>query len=188
LYIPDGRREAGPSPLADPGNSAEIQNAQRLEFQEKDYPKALAAYRKTLQHANDPRLAGMILNFIARAQRKSGLLQEAVSTYESIVLEHGGAIIPGGIPLGPSAALEICGLSRKLKDYTKCLQASVGLYRSLLLPEWNLEKTDLGLLWIRFLSASPDGRSLAFQASGKNLRQREVWVMENFLPADKVKK
>jgi Tol biopolymer transport system component len=51
-----------------------------------------------------------------------------------------------------------------------------------------VEKTDLGLLWIRFLSASPDGRSLAFQASGKNLRQREVWVMENFLPADKVKK
>jgi hypothetical protein len=34
----------------------------------------------------------------------------------------------------------------------------------------------------------PDGRSLAFQASGKNLRQGEVWVMENFLPADKVKK
>jgi Tol biopolymer transport system component len=51
-----------------------------------------------------------------------------------------------------------------------------------------VEKTDLGLLWIRFLSASPDGRSLAFQASGKNLWQREVWVMENFLPADKVKK
>jgi len=51
-----------------------------------------------------------------------------------------------------------------------------------------VEKTDLGLLWIRFLSASPDGRSLAFQASGKNLRQREVWIMENFLPADKAKK
>jgi Tol biopolymer transport system component len=51
-----------------------------------------------------------------------------------------------------------------------------------------VEKTDLGLLWIRSLSASPDGRSLAFQSSGKGLPQREVWVMENFLPADKAKK
>jgi hypothetical protein len=34
----------------------------------------------------------------------------------------------------------------------------------------------------------PDGRPLAFQASGKNFGQREVWVMENFLPADKGKK
>ena len=51
-----------------------------------------------------------------------------------------------------------------------------------------VEKTDVGLLWIRFLSASPDGRSLAFQASGKDFGQREVWVMENFLPTDKAKK
>lgn len=45
-----------------------------------------------------------------------------------------------------------------------------------------VEKTEVGLLWIRFLSASPDGRSLAIQASGKGLGEREVWVMENFLP------
>ncbi|MCJ7487476.1 MAG: HAMP domain-containing histidine kinase, partial [Candidatus Aminicenantes bacterium] len=182
LYIPDGRRETGPSPLADPGNSAEIQNAQRLEFQEKDYPKALAAYRKALQHANDPRLAGMILNFIARAQRKSGLLQEAVSTYESIVLEHGGAVIPGGIPLGPSASLEICGLSRELEDYTKCLQASVGLYRSLLRPEWNLEKTEYEFFVGRtkslieeFISSPPPGLDLpALRKELQVLRDEET--------------
>jgi Tol biopolymer transport system component len=51
-----------------------------------------------------------------------------------------------------------------------------------------VEKTEVGLLWIRSLSASPDGRSLAFQASGKSLGEREVWVMENFLPVDKEKK
>ena len=48
-----------------------------------------------------------------------------------------------------------------------------------------VEKTDVGLLWIRFLSACPDGRSLAFQASGKSIGQREVWVMENFLGGGK---
>ena len=142
LYVPDGRRETGPSPLADPSESAEIQNAQRLEFQQKNYPRALAAYRQALKRANDPRLVGMILNAMARVQRKSGLLKEAVSTYENIVLEHGVVVIPGGMPLGPSAALEICLLSRELEDFTKSLQTSVGLYRSLLRPAWNLERAE----------------------------------------------
>jgi tetratricopeptide (TPR) repeat protein len=108
LYIPDGRRKAGPSPPGNPSDSAEFQAAQRLEFQGKDYPRALAAYRQALQRTNDARLAGLILNALARVQRKSGLLKEALSTYEHIVRDYGGVVIPGGMPLGPSASLEIC--------------------------------------------------------------------------------
>jgi len=52
----------------------------------------------------------------------------------------------------------------------------------------DVERTDLGLLWVRFLSVSPDGRSIAFQSPGTGPTQAEVWVMENFLPVDKVKK
>ncbi|MCX6576397.1 MAG: hypothetical protein NTV82_08415, partial [Candidatus Aminicenantes bacterium] len=48
LFVPDGRRETGSSPPADPSESAEIQVAQRLEFQQKNYPRALAAYRQAL--------------------------------------------------------------------------------------------------------------------------------------------
>jgi len=142
LYVPDGRREAGSSPPADPGLSVEIQAAQRLEFQRNSYPRALAAYRQALKRANDPRLAGMIQNAVARVQRKSGFLKEAVSTYENIVREHGGVVIPGGMPLGPSAALEICVLFRELKDFARALQTSVGLYRSLLGREWDLERAE----------------------------------------------
>jgi len=142
LYVPDGRREAGSSPPADSSESAEIQAAQRLEFQQKNYPRALAAYRQALKRANDPRLAGMILNAVARVQKKSGLLKEAVSTYENIVLKHGVVVIPGGMPLGPSAVLEIGVLSRELGDFAKSLQASIGLYRTLLRGEWNLERAE----------------------------------------------
>jgi signal transduction histidine kinase len=142
LYVPDGRRNSGPSPLADPSGSVEYQNAQRLEFQQTNYPRALAAYRQALKRANDPRLVGMILNAVARVQKKSGLLEEAVSTYESIVRDYGGVVISEGIPLGPAAAQEICALSRELKDFTKSLQASFGLYRSLIRQEWTLERTE----------------------------------------------
>ncbi len=167
LYIPDGHREAGPSPFADLGNSAEIQNAQRLEFRGKNYPRALAAYRQALERATDPRLAGMILNAVARVQRKSGFLKEAVLTYENIVREHGGVVISGGMPLGPSASLEICLLSRELEDFAKSLQTSVGLYKSLLRRDWNLERAEFDFFVQRvrshieaFFSGPPPGLDL----------------------------
>jgi signal transduction histidine kinase len=167
LFVPDGRRETGPSPPADPSESAEIQVAQRLEFQQKNYPRALAAYRQALKRANDPRLVGIILNAVARVQKKSGLLKEAVSTYENIVREHGGVVIPGGLPLGPSAALEICGLSREFEDFAKSLQTSVGLYRSLLRRDWNLERAEFEYFIERarshietFFSSPPPGLDL----------------------------
>ena len=142
LYVADGRREAGSSPPAGLGNPAEIQAAQRLEFQQKDYPRALAAYRQALKRVNDLHLEGLVLNGIARVQKKSGLLKEAVSTYEEIVRGHSETIIPGGMPLGPSATLEICVLSRELGDLTKALQTSLGLYKSLLGREWTLERAE----------------------------------------------
>jgi len=142
LYVADGRREAVSSPPADLSSSAEIQAAQRQEFRGKSYPRALAAYRQALKRANNPRLKGAILNAVARVQRKSSLLTEAVSTYEDIVQDYGGVVISEGIPLGPSASLEICVLSRELKDVAKSLRGSLGLYRSLVRREWLLERAE----------------------------------------------
>ncbi len=47
------------------------------------------------------------------------------------------------------------------------------------------EKIELGLYWIRFLTMSPDGRSVAFSSLGADPEPYQVWVMENFLPAGK---
>lgn len=181
LYVTDGRRETGLSPRPNSMVSAQIQAGQRLEFQEKNFPRALAAYRQALGRANDPRLAGTILNAVARVQRKSGLLKEAVATYERIVSEHGGAVNPGGMPLGPSAVLEICVLSRELEDYAKSLQASVGLYRSLLRREWDLEKAEFEFFVERgrnhiegLFSSPPPGFDLAaLKAEFQALRDEE---------------
>jgi len=47
------------------------------------------------------------------------------------------------------------------------------------------EKIDLGLLWVRYLTVSPDGRSMVFTSGGTGPMQSEVWVMENFLKPEK---
>jgi signal transduction histidine kinase/tetratricopeptide (TPR) repeat protein len=182
LYIPDGRREAGPSSPGNPSDTAKFQAAQRLEFQGKDYPRALAAYQQALQRTNDARLAGLILNALARVQRKSGLLKEAVSTYEHIVRDYGGVVIPGGMPLGPSASLEICVLSRELEDFAKSLQTSFGLYRSLLRQDWKLERAEFDFFVGRtkslieeILSSRPSGLDLAaLRTEFQNLGDKEA--------------
>jgi signal transduction histidine kinase len=142
LYVEDGRRKAGSFPPSDLSLSQEMQTAERLEFQHKDYPKALAAYRQAWGQAKESRIAGVILNAIARVQRKSGLPEQAAKTYKIIVRDYGEMVIPGGLPLGPSASLEICILSRESGDLMKSLQTSLGLYASLLRREWTLERAE----------------------------------------------
>jgi signal transduction histidine kinase len=182
LFVPDGRREVGLSPAGEPSRSAEFQAGQRLEFQDKNYPGALAAYRRALGRASGPRLTGLTLNAVARVQKKAGLLEEAVSTYERIVRDHGEVVISGGMPLGPSASLEICALSRDLKDVAKSLQTSVELYRSLLRREWILERAEFEFFAGRakerieaFVSSPPPGADLpALRTELKVLKDEEA--------------
>jgi signal transduction histidine kinase len=182
LYFADGRREAGAPAMGYLSSSAEIQTAQRLEFQQKDYPKALAAYRQMLGQTKDPLLVGTILNAIARIQRKSGLAREAAVTYEMIVRDYGQLIIPGGMPLGPSAILEVCALYRESGDPAKSLQVSLGLYRSLLRREWTLERAEFDLFADRakslikqVFSSGPSGLDLPpFQREFQTLEAEEA--------------
>lgn len=182
LYVRDDSREAGPLAPADPRHDAEIQAAQRLEFQQKDLPGALAAYGKALRHANDPRREGMILNAVARVQRKSARLSHAVATYESIVRKCGDVISPEGIPLGPAARLELSSLYLEIDDSTRSLQSSFELYRSLVHREWSLEKAEFEFFVQRakgrieeFFASPQRGLDLApFRAEFQNLGAAET--------------
>jgi len=168
-YLPDGGRDPDPLPAANPGSTAGFEEGQRLEFRLNDYAGALAAYRRTLERAKAAPFRGMILNAMARVQRKSGLLREAISTYETIAREHPGVVLSGGMPLGPSAALEACLLSRDAGDIPKALKASFELYRSLIRSIWVLEKAEYrffldraeGLIGELLAGAPPDGSDIA---------------------------
>ena len=50
------------------------------------------------------------------------------------------------------------------------------------------QKIDLSVGQFRHFSVHPDGQHIAFSSMGANPEQSQVWVMENFLPGDKVKK
>ncbi|MGA2533868.1 MAG: ATP-binding protein [Candidatus Aminicenantales bacterium] len=182
LYVRDGSRVVSPPPPADPRHDSEFRVAQRLEFQQKDFPRALAAYRQALKHANDPRREGMTLNAVARVQRKSSRLSEAVATYESIARKYGGVISPEGIPLGPAARLELCSLYQELGDSAQSLQRSLELYRFLVHRDWPLENAEFEFFVQRakglieeFFSSPPPGLDLtSFRAEFQNLGATET--------------
>jgi len=182
LYVPDGSREAGLTSAGFAGDPADLRAAEQLEFRQRDYPGAASAYRQTLKRSKDAGLDGRILNALARVQRKSGLLSEAVSTYEGILREHGHVVMPGGMPLGPSAALEIGSLSRELGDSAKSLRASLGLYRALIRPEWTLEKGEFeffvgrvkGLIQELFADGAPGLDLEPFRTEFRSLGDAEV--------------
>ena len=50
------------------------------------------------------------------------------------------------------------------------------------------EEIDVAMTRIRHLSVHPDGQRIAFSSMGANPDQSQIWVMENFMPADKAKK
>jgi signal transduction histidine kinase len=182
LYVPDGRRDTAASPAGGLSRSTDYQAGQRLEFHDKEYAQALNAYRRALESPFDPSLTGMILNAVARVQKKSGLLKEARSTYERIMRDHGRTVIPGGMPLGPSAALEIGQLSRQLGNIQESLATVLGLYRSLLRREWDVEKAEFEFFIQRardqigtLLSTPPAGLDVqAFQAEFRALAEKEA--------------
>jgi len=142
LYVPDGSREVGPSPPGKVSVSADFRTVEQLEFRQKDYPGAIAVCMRILGRSNDPDFTGVIWNALARIQKKSGLSREAISTYERILRDHGGVVIGGGMPLGPSSALEIGALAQQLGDSAKSFRTFIGLYRSLIRGEWHLEKAE----------------------------------------------
>jgi signal transduction histidine kinase len=137
LYLPD-KSDESLSDIQSP--STKVARAQRLEFREKNYPEALAAYQQLLTQSANERGRGEMLISVARVEKKSGLLQEAAATYEKISHDYGSVVISDGIPLGPASRLERASIFKELNNAAGAGAVLLELYRSLLRPEWVLEK------------------------------------------------
>jgi signal transduction histidine kinase/tetratricopeptide (TPR) repeat protein len=175
LYLPDDSKPPVSHVLMP---SSGILAAQRLEFREKNYPKALAAYRQALKPDGDPQRRGEILNAVARVQKKSGLLREAAATYEHISQDYGRIYISDGIPLGPAARIERASLFADLNDIQSSASTLLDLYKSLLQPEWPLKKAQFEFFIAHVKKAIEDLRTDA--GSGQDLApiERNLQLLE----------
>ena len=140
LFLPDGSIQSL-SAVSVSGSSVRRTGAgQRMEFQEKDYQKALVSYRQDLEQVSDPRTKAELLNAIGRVQKKSTLFQDALKTYETIFRDYNHVHTTGGMPLGLAARSEISALYMTIHDTISAFETFRNLYKDLLNGEWILEK------------------------------------------------
>jgi signal transduction histidine kinase/tetratricopeptide (TPR) repeat protein len=125
---------------SDPAAVRMLRPGEQLEFQKKDYRRAIAIYTQALRKASDPYTRGDVFGKIARVQKKANLLQEAIDTYQTIAEEYGQVQITKGIPMGLAARLEIGTLLVEMEDITTALDVYIQLYKDLINSEWALEE------------------------------------------------
>ncbi len=133
----------------DPSVVRMLRQGERMEFQKKDYRKALAIYRQALRRTSDHQTRGDVLGKIARVQKKAKLLQDAMNTYQTLGADYSRVQITEGIPLGLAARLEMGVLLVEIEDFAKAWDVFTQLYQDLINGEWMLEEESFNFYSVR---------------------------------------
>ncbi len=146
LFRADGTVKA-PEPSAWIGPASEYMRvAQQQEFQQNRYDAALTSYLRAFDAVSDSVLKGEALLAITRVQRKAGRLDEALGTWERLLLDFDRVRTAEGMHLGPIAFLEQGAMLRAMGDSLAALRSGVDLYRRLVDGQWELERAQYDFL------------------------------------------
>jgi signal transduction histidine kinase len=132
LMIPPLERPDGSSRTADAGLAERIRHAQALEFADKSYRAAAAAYRELSTMAEGRSFRAEMLAGQARCLQKAGDHKEAVRVYGRIVNDYPDARAPSGLPLGLLARLQAVECHQRAGDLTGAARQALDLNRELL--------------------------------------------------------
>ena len=140
LFLPDGSTQSSSSSY--PGSTPVRKEpaGQQLEFQQKNYPQALANYEKEFEQISNPQMKAELLSAIARVQKKSTLFRDAIKTYEAIARDYSNLQTAGGVPLGLAARSEISSLFMIIGDTLSAIKTISDLYKDLINRRWILER------------------------------------------------
>jgi signal transduction histidine kinase len=140
LYLPDSSIQSYSVSSRTSSLAKKIQTGQQLEFQKKRYQKALDSYQQAMEQVSDPQLKGELLSAVARVQKKSDLIQDAIKSYKTISQDFSQVRIAEGTPLGLAARLELGSLFWITSDSSGSLKTYIELYKALIHREWMLEE------------------------------------------------
>ncbi|MCK4787670.1 MAG: GHKL domain-containing protein [Desulfobacteraceae bacterium] len=140
LYLPDSSTKSYSVSSPAPSLLKKIQTGQQLEFQKKRYQRALDSYQQAMEQVSDPQLKGELLSAVARVQKKSNHIQDAIESYKTLFQDFSQVRIAEGTPLGLAARLELGSLFWTISDSSGSLKTYIELYKALIHREWMLEE------------------------------------------------
>ncbi|MFC2083599.1 ATP-binding protein [Bacteroidota bacterium] len=163
MYIPDGHKMLHSKISISESLKQKLEAGQQYEFKQKNFQRALSEYLQVYDQSAEKNIRGEILSFIARVQKKSGSIPDAIKTYERISNDFNNIQTATGILLGLTSRLECGALFLKVKDTLNSLRKITGINKSLNNSRWELEKAQFIFFKKRIQELlneiNPDGNS-----------------------------
>lgn len=122
-----------------------IEQSEKAEFQFKDYDRAAGLYRSALNVTRDENTKADLLMRIARVSSRAGNFPQALEAFRVVSKQHNQSILPGGLPGGLAAQLELIALALRISDTAGAAEMMHELYEDLLASTWSLNKAQFGL-------------------------------------------
>jgi signal transduction histidine kinase/tetratricopeptide (TPR) repeat protein len=174
LFLPDASAKLSPS---QPRSSALLTGRQH-EFQQKRYQEALASYRQVFARAANRQGKAEALNAIARVQKKSNLLPDAIKSYRTIAQDYSDIPLGSGMPSGLVARSALGALFLATDEADSAVQTLIRSYRDLIHGKWTLEKSQYEFFARQAEDAideilSQDGPVQSYKSTFRTLRSEE---------------
>ncbi len=121
-----------------------FKEAERYEFELKNYPLAISAYQRLIITLADRANRAVLMNCIGRCYIKLRKHPEAIRTYQTILERYTNELTPDGIPVGLLAQYQIGNIYSSI-NRRKGVEAFIELYNGLLEPRWPLNRSQFRL-------------------------------------------
>ena len=113
LYLTSERRRLAAKNLGKMEGIRLFRTAESAELAAIDLPLAVQSYRTLLNSVPDDSSRALVLNRLTRCCLKSGHLNRALNTYNTILDNHSHELSSDGVPLGIIAFFQIGGITLK---------------------------------------------------------------------------
>jgi len=139
LYLTSERRRFAAKNLGKIEGIGFFKKAESAELAAQNLPLAIQSYKTLLNSVPDDSSRALILNRLARCYLKSGNLNRALNTYNTILDNHSHELSSDGVPLGIIAFFQIGSITLKTEP-DKAGQIILEFYARLVGSEWPLDK------------------------------------------------
>ena len=141
LYVKDGDLSVSDLEENETALKEIFDSAQRSEFQDQNYKRALLFYRQYFDKSSSPYGKAAGLNAIARVQKKLNLTEDALQTYRQIKDKFIRIRSSTGFPLGIVSSLEMAELYSTDRQTVSAAEILTELYKDVVNKEWALERS-----------------------------------------------
>jgi signal transduction histidine kinase len=122
-------------------NDASLKRAERLEFQEKNYPLAIDQYKSIMAAISDKDSQVVLMSRMGRCYEKNGQHANALKIYQNVLQQCPDEACSDGIPVRIIALHQMGNIYRKIQKNVEGAGVFLQLFEGLLDARWPLSKS-----------------------------------------------